>query len=1337
MRHKQTYVIGHLLEKAAPTSPSPTGKKSNEYLYTNNSAVDHHLGYEEMGVGGREREDRYNERHSRFTEERAAKKELEDIANRHKLILKKKALADSKFTTSSSNDNRLSTLWNDPVKVVESLRERCRQKPHLLGMNFPTSSTSTMGLLSEADIGRGLKMMGFDLPEKKLHLVLTVLGLHRALEGGRCIPLAQLKNAVLDKNLEEHHENNVWLQRGGGGKLNAKYAQRQKMNLGDPAVDKLNEKEYLTLLQEQEQRMNHERHQQNIVLTLSENARIMLAKLGDRFSTVRRAFRTMDKDRSGSLTRIELKSILDTFCMAVGDTEFDELMNYFDSDHDGLISYEEFLAVVRNEIQPQIEAGRKGDAMSDASESGNPQGAKPMKPSDFDRQSGRRPRRPQYSTEYSASYVKPGMLPVKSLDELKIYHDFLKKIATEFSGVSEAFMAIDIHREGYITKDELRNVLENFAFKMSKQQFDALMNVMDTNHDGKISYDEFMRQVKYCDDLEAEEEEIKRLEEMQNFDKTPAAQRRLKQMKNRTKKVTSYEFLMEKIFENSGSIHEAFKKMDKDRSGALSASELKQVLDSYAYKVPDEVFANMLGLFDADGDGEISYHEFMAQVKRANDPNQSNPMQVAFPSAYESAGGGELQGGSVSLAKAQAMKQARNKMAAKSKAMKTLITKLSDKFTTVRKAFMDMDKDRSGTLDYDELRAVIESTGYKVSDEVFEEVLEVFDTNMDGEIDYQEFLAQLKDSMQPQETGGIGAHLASKAGRNLGRQGPLVTTELNAAQKAHGERSVGAALRFLCEKIHEKWTDIRKSFRMLDWDKSGTISATELRAVLDDCCYTTSDEVFQQVIDIFDSDGDGAISYNELLDTLKKVVNGETPAQQQEIQLPQGHLQRAPDAVDDSLTNMPYRFQKKMTNIPNLGQGHLQICKAIHNHIAVISDALKRLDYDKKYFISAAEVKAAIETYCGRLNPVLWDDLLHFFDPSMTGLIDYAKFLNDIRAQVDVDVFADDEDDKKAQATSLKSGFKEGRKAAKASGKSGHGNVSMQSGQVRASAMGTGAHGSNDVEASMKFLCEKIYEKFPSIRNAFMSLDKDRGGTIGKRELKQILDDCCYTVPDETFEACYTKFDTDGDGDISYEEFMNQVKNIVEPGDNDSGGLSNLLIGGQDSIRGHHSQKEMYAQPLGAVYTGHDADAGLKFLQDKLRTQTESVRTAFRILDNDQTGSVSSDELRRVLENYCYKMNDEEFMKLMNLIDSDHDGRISYEEFMVKIGSEISFQGPLRRKSVMTTQAEQAQAQAQPQGGGNTTSNRIFGGGEEMQPKGGNRNRGGNANYKASQISFG
>ena len=74
---------------------------------------------------------------------------------------------------------------------------------------------------------------------------------------------------------------------------------------------------------------------------------------------------------------------------------------------------------------------------------------------------------------------------------------------------------------------------------------------------------------------------------------------------------------MEKIWEKSDSIHAAFKQMDTDRSGSLSANELKAVLDSYCYKIPDEMFADLLGLFDADGDGEISFHEFMTCVKRS------------------------------------------------------------------------------------------------------------------------------------------------------------------------------------------------------------------------------------------------------------------------------------------------------------------------------------------------------------------------------------------------------------------------------------------------------------------------------------------------------------------------------------------------------------------------------------------------------------------------------------------------------------------------------------------------------------------------------------------------
>lgn len=340
---------------------------------------------------------------------------------------------------------------------------------------------------------------------------------------------------------------------------------------------------------------------------------------------------------------------------------------------------------------------------------------------------------------------------------------------------------------------------------------------------------------------------------------------------------------------------------------------------------------------------------------------------------------------------------------------------------------------------------------------------------------------------------------------------------------------------------------------MLDLDNSGSITAAELRAVLDDCCYTTSDDVFKQVVDIFDQDGDGCISYNELLSTLKKVVNGEMPKSASEGGQADASTEASQDAAKhdeeqerlnrrrSSFQNdcyvmppaslnqegaLPSRFDRKQATIPQLGHGHLVICKSIAARLSAISDALKRLDYDRKHFISCDEFKIAIETYCGRVNPVLWDDIMHFLDPSITGLVEYAKVLADIKHQAEYDSF-DDSDDEMGSPTavdlSLRQGFKKGVGSPTAAhdGTSHH---SFQKGSMvknKGSAMGMGSHGSNDATAAMRFLCEKIYEKFPTIRNAFMTMDTDRGGTIGKRELKNILNSCCYSVPSDTFEELY------------------------------------------------------------------------------------------------------------------------------------------------------------------------------------------------------------------------
>ncbi|GAB0493513.1 hypothetical protein MMPV_004797 [Pyropia vietnamensis] len=61
-------------------------------------------------------------------------------------------------------------------------------------------------------------------------------------------------------------------------------------------------------------------------------------------------------------------------------------------------------------------------------------------------------------------------------------------------------------------------------------------------------------------------------------------------------------------------LYAAFLVFDKDRSGSLSASELRGVLTSLGEKMTDEEVDEMLAEADVDGDGKINYAEFSAKL---------------------------------------------------------------------------------------------------------------------------------------------------------------------------------------------------------------------------------------------------------------------------------------------------------------------------------------------------------------------------------------------------------------------------------------------------------------------------------------------------------------------------------------------------------------------------------------------------------------------------------------------------------------------------------------------------------------------------------------------------
>merc|ERR1712118_142763 len=63
-------------------------------------------------------------------------------------------------------------------------------------------------------------------------------------------------------------------------------------------------------------------------------------------------------------------------------------------------------------------------------------------------------------------------------------------------------------------------------------------------------------------------------------------------------------------------MREAFLVFDRDRSGSVTASELKHVMNNFGETVTDEEVEAMIQQADADGDGELSFDDFLQFIRK-------------------------------------------------------------------------------------------------------------------------------------------------------------------------------------------------------------------------------------------------------------------------------------------------------------------------------------------------------------------------------------------------------------------------------------------------------------------------------------------------------------------------------------------------------------------------------------------------------------------------------------------------------------------------------------------------------------------------------------------------
>ena len=128
----------------------------------------------------------------------------------------------------------------------------------------------------------------------------------------------------------------------------------------------------------------------------------------------------------------------------------------------------------------------------------------------------------------------------------------------------------------------------------------------------------------------------------------------------------------------------------------------------------------------------------------------------------------------------------------------------------------------------------------------------------------------------------------------------------------------------------------------------------------------------------------------------------------------------------------------------------------------------------------------------------------------------------------------------------------------------------------------------------------------------YISYYQQQSGTIESHELRHVMGELGEQPTDEELEDMIRAVDLNGDGEIDFEEFISLMR-----------------------LR----------------------------MDERQRDPEEDLRDAFNMFDADRSGFIDRDEVRALMKKLAQTLTEEEIDAIMEEVDTDGDGEISFEEF--------------------------------------------------------------------------
>merc|ERR1719333_1396806 len=469
----------------------------------------------------------------------------------------------------------------------------------------------------------------------------------------------------------------------------------------------------------------------------------------------------------------------------------------------------------------------------------------------------------------------------------------VNKLSSNFKSVADikaAFKRLDVNGDGQICRDELRN-----GMRLSDGDLDIVFALADLDGDGEISLGEFVRVM------------------------SPLTATALARFRN--------------TFTVIEDVVSAFRIIDSNNDGALSKSELESGMNSFGKKFTQVEIDSVFSLADVNADGEINYSEFVSvmfpaaanaiakfrkqnrTLKNARDAYDRLDIDGDGEITYDElvAGlGGDYTANEIDaiFAMGDTDQDGQISFLEFSKIMLPACQESLNKFwkcfktvTNVRDAFKKFDADGDGQISRQEVMQGASATGLRISSEEVDTLFILGDKDGNGQIDFSEF-AQIMIPSAPEKIAKL-----RKCFRNrteveaayrrwdANRDGSISLNELKAGLSGSGimftdqeaetcfavadtngdnEVSMEEFVNLLSSSPSSSSGPVRKffeycveqAFNNIDANRDGAISYQELSNSLRKSGF--SDQEIHTIFSLADHDGDGEVSLHELIRSLSK-----------------------------------------------------------------------------------------------------------------------------------------------------------------------------------------------------------------------------------------------------------------------------------------------------------------------------------------------------------------------------------------------------------------------------------------------------------------------------------